>query len=98
MNNSCLAHVINLTTWVLISTYSKLPHFDPKQPDAYVLMYHNEVGLVRAIVVKVCTDMLLRKVISYSVARNAHHQSERRCGKLFKVEKMTHLCFNLYST
>jgi hypothetical protein len=32
---SCLAHVINLATQMLISTYSKSPHFDPNQPDAH---------------------------------------------------------------
>ena len=38
---------------MLISTYSKSPHFDPKQPDAHVPTSRDEVGLVRAIVVKV---------------------------------------------
>jgi hypothetical protein len=62
-NNSCLAHVINLATQLLISSYSKTPHFDPTQPDAHVPASHNddvhvftprdEVGLIRAIVVKV---------------------------------------------
>jgi hypothetical protein len=51
-NNSCLAHVINLAMQMLISTYSKSLHFNPKQPDAHILTSHNEVGLVRAIVVK----------------------------------------------
>jgi hypothetical protein len=50
---SCLAHVINLATQMLISTYSKSPHFDPKQPDAHTPTSRDEVGLVRAIVVKV---------------------------------------------
>jgi hypothetical protein len=52
-DNSCLAHVINLATQVLISTYSKSPHFDPKMPDVHVPTCRDEVGLVRAIVVKV---------------------------------------------
>jgi len=52
INNSCLAHVINLATQMLISTYSKSPHFDPKQPDAHIPTSCDEVGLVRAIVVK----------------------------------------------
>ena len=52
--NSCLTHVINLATQMLISTYSKSPHFDPKQPDAHVPTSHDEVGLIRAIVVKIC--------------------------------------------
>jgi hypothetical protein len=51
-NNSCLTHVINLAMQMLISTYSKLPHFDPTQPDAHIPTSHDEVGLVRAIVVK----------------------------------------------
>lgn len=51
--DSCLAHVINLATQMLISTYSKSPYFDPKEPDAHVPTYRDEVGLVRAIVIKV---------------------------------------------
>jgi hypothetical protein len=51
---SCLAHVINLATQALISTYSKSPHFDPKHPEAHVPTSRDEVGLVRAIAVKVC--------------------------------------------
>jgi hypothetical protein len=50
---SCLAHVINLATQVLISTYSKAPHFDPQNPKGHVPTSHDEVGLVRAIMVKV---------------------------------------------
>ena len=50
---SCLAHVINLATQALISTYSKSLHFDPKNPEAHVPTSHDEVGLIRAIAVKV---------------------------------------------
>ncbi|KAG6895056.1 hypothetical protein C0992_003343 [Termitomyces sp. T32_za158] len=32
---NCLAHVINLATQSLISTYSKTPHFDPKELEAH---------------------------------------------------------------
>jgi hypothetical protein len=53
MNDSCLAHVINLATQMLISTYSKTPHYNPKQPNAHIPTSRDEVGLVRAIVVKV---------------------------------------------
>ncbi|KAF8218905.1 hypothetical protein L208DRAFT_1345764 [Tricholoma matsutake] len=53
---NCLAHVINLAMQMLISTYSKSPHFNPKQPDAHVPTSHDEVGLVRAIVVKECSS------------------------------------------
>ena len=55
MNCSCLAHVINLATQMLISTYSKSLHFDPNMPDAHVPTSRDEVGLIRAIVVKVNT-------------------------------------------
>jgi hypothetical protein len=51
--SSCLAHVVNLATQMLISTYSKSPHFDPKKPDAHIPTYRDEVGLIRAVVVKV---------------------------------------------
>src|SRR5229473_4762264 len=51
--SSCLAHVINLATQALISTYSKVPHFDLKNPEAHVPTGRDEVGLVRAIAVKV---------------------------------------------
>lgn len=54
---SCLAHVINLATQALISTYGKSPHFDPKNPEAHVPTSHDEVGLVRAISVKVCIKL-----------------------------------------
>jgi hypothetical protein len=53
---SCLAHVINLATQALISTYSKAPHYDPKNPDAHIPTSRDEVGLVRAIAVKVCLN------------------------------------------
>lgn len=52
---SCLAHVINLATQLLISTYSKSPHFDPRKPEGHIPTSRDEVGLVRAIAVKVCT-------------------------------------------
>jgi hypothetical protein len=60
---SCLAHVINLGTQVLISTYSKSPHYgphDPKahEPDTSKTTDRDEIGLVWTICVKVCSVML----------------------------------------
>jgi hypothetical protein len=52
---SCLAHVINLATQALIGMYSNSPHFNPKNPDSHIPTSCDEVGLIRAIVVKVCT-------------------------------------------
>lgn len=60
---SCLAHVINLATQSLISSYSKSPHFDPVHPEAHVPTTRDEVGLVRAIVVKVSLVILFIKLI-----------------------------------
>jgi hypothetical protein len=57
MHNSCLAHVINLAMQALILTYSKFPHFDPKQPDAHVPTSRDKVGLVRVVVVEVCVTL-----------------------------------------
>ncbi|KAF7350175.1 putative AC transposase [Mycena venus] len=54
----CMAHIINLATQALISTYSKSPHFDPKSPESHVpdtdmsIPLRDEIGLVRTIAVK----------------------------------------------
>lgn len=61
--SSCLAHVINLATQAVISTYSKAKYFDPEKPlahepdtDDVSLVERDVVGLVCAITVKVCTS------------------------------------------
>jgi hypothetical protein len=56
---SCLAHVINLGTQVLISTYSKAPHYTPHdlqahEPNTTQNGDRDEIGLVHSICVKVC--------------------------------------------
>lgn len=56
---SCMAHVINLATQAVIATYSKAPHFNPHDPDSVevgVAASRDEVGLIRAISVKVCPN------------------------------------------
>ncbi|KAG6823240.1 hypothetical protein H0H92_010889 [Tricholoma furcatifolium] len=55
----CLAHVINLATQVLIKAYSSTPHFDPKNPTAHLPTTRDEVGLVRAITVKVILETFI---------------------------------------
>ncbi|KAG6863920.1 hypothetical protein C0991_002006, partial [Blastosporella zonata] len=56
----CLAHVINLAMKAVISAYSKAKHYDPHSPDAHEpdvnLTEHDEVGLIRAILVKHAND------------------------------------------
>jgi len=51
---SCLAHVINLATQTLISSYSKAPHYSPHDPKSHELSTRDEIGLIRSICVKVC--------------------------------------------
>lgn len=57
---SCLGHVVNLSTQACITTYSKTPHFDPEHPHEHLriagdgLNGRDEIGLIRAICVKVC--------------------------------------------
>ena len=55
----CLAHVINLATQALIKAYLKSKHYDPAQPNEHIpdteALIRDEVGLVRAIAVKVST-------------------------------------------
>ena len=55
----CLEHVINLTTQALIKAYSKSKHYDSAQPNKHIpdteALIRDEVGLVRAIAVKLST-------------------------------------------
>jgi hypothetical protein len=57
MVSSCLAHVINLATQALLSTYSKTKFFNPEKPEEHnpdlEAAERDVVGLVRAITVKV---------------------------------------------
>jgi hypothetical protein len=57
----CLAHIINIATQKLISAYSKSSHFDAHEPTAHIPdtseLMRNEIGLVRAISVKVCVPL-----------------------------------------
>jgi hypothetical protein len=62
---SCLAHVVNIGSQELIGTYSKAPHYTPHSPQAHEpdttkQDNRDEIGLVRAICVKVCSHSLQR--------------------------------------
>jgi hypothetical protein len=83
---------------MLISTYSKSPHFDPNQPDAHVPTYRDEVGLVRAIVVKVWITYLVQYQGYSLLLRNARPQSEKKCGRLFKPRQIKGVPFNWFLT
>jgi hypothetical protein len=53
----CLAHIINLATQALIKGHSKAKHYNPALPDEHIPstegIDRDEIGLVRAIAVKV---------------------------------------------
>lgn len=55
----CLAHIINLATQALLTAHSKSKHYDPATPNAELVVERraddtrDEVGLVRAIAIKV---------------------------------------------
>lgn len=75
---SCLAHVINLATQALISAYSKSSHFDPKNPEAHVPTSRDEVGLIRAIAVKVCIRPLMLFLKSWKQILIQERSSSKR--------------------
>ena len=84
---SCLAHVINLATQALIAAYSKSPHFDPKNPEAHIPTSRDEVGLVRAIVVKVQYSIFylrMRTVGHNRLFRNVLLQNANKSGIWFR--------------
>jgi len=56
----CLAHIINLATQAVISTCSKSKFYsgnpeDEPIPEDLTAVEHDEIGIVRAICVKVCS-------------------------------------------
>jgi hypothetical protein len=61
-SSRCLAHIINLATQALISTKSKTKYYNPHDIDEHVPETtgsdRDELGLVRAIVVKVSIILL----------------------------------------
>jgi hypothetical protein len=78
---SCLAHVINLATQMLISTYSKSPHFDPKNPEAHVPTSRDEVGLVRAIAVKARIKLVLIAAQTLTVVQERSSSKRKEMWK-----------------
>jgi hypothetical protein len=57
---------VNIATQLLISIHSKSPHYDPSTPDAHVPdltgYVRDEVGLMRAIAVKVCLCVIIQAI------------------------------------
>lgn len=66
LNSRCLAHIINLATQALIATRSKSKYYNPNDDDQDTpslghagAAERDEVGLVRAITVKVRTSLYI---------------------------------------
>jgi hypothetical protein len=59
----CLAHIINLATQALIATRSKSKYYNPHDLDEHIpdldAQERDEIGLVRAIVVKVSSHFII---------------------------------------
>ena len=70
---------------MLISTYSKSPHFDPRHPDAHTPTSRDEVGLVRAIVVKVWI-LLGPNVMSLTVAQERSSSKRKEIWKTIQTK------------
>jgi hypothetical protein len=88
--NRCLAHIINLATQAVITSYSKSKHYDPTDPEADLTgprteRGRDEVGLVRAICVKVSSSP------GVSLSRNSRVLTSFVVGSFFsKAETITH--------
>ena len=84
----CLAYVIDLAMQMLILTYSKSPHYDPKQPDVHIPVVHDEVGLVRAIVVKVWVILyiLCPNLISLTTIQKCSSSKQKEIWKTIQIK------------
>jgi hypothetical protein len=84
----CLAHIINLATQALISKRSQSKFYDAEAPEAHVpdvlAANRDEVGLVRAICVKVICFMFVVLTIAHTIERLVHHHNGKSCLKKFR--------------
>lgn len=85
----CLAHIINLATQALISTQSKAKYYNPHDVDEHLPDTSNserdELGLVCAIVVKVCNFLFTLFCYKITIViRHDHHHCERNSFLPFK--------------
>ena len=91
---SCLAHVINLGTQVLISTYSKAPHYarhdlQAHEPNATQNSNRDEIRLVCSIFVKVCLALVQEVHFIEYFQRNAHPPNERSFTSKFRSRPLS---------
>ena len=88
--NRCLAHIINIATQALISTRSKAKYYDSSAQEAELSDIYadmqDEVGLIRAICVKVHLLLFMKFIYLKSNVpfRQDHHLSGRSYFIKFK--------------
>ena len=85
----CLAHIVNLATQAVISTRSKSRYYNSNPednclPDDITAPMHNEISIIRAICIKVCStsEVTIDDPRSWWVFRHAHPHSGRAHSKL----------------
>ena len=100
----CLAHIINIAMQALISTRSKARYYNP-----HVLNEHepdtngtdatdrDEIGLIRAIVVKVNLFFIFHGS-SLMIWRNGHHLNIKNYSKLFNGKVALYYLSSSYLT
>ena len=79
----CLAHIINLATQVVISTHSKSKFYDGNPEDNHLPedmggAERDEIGIVHAICVKVCSSPLLHACITNMKISKAHSSAQQK--------------------
>jgi hypothetical protein len=90
---SCLSHAVNIGTQELISTYSKSPHYSPHdlnahEPDVSSTGDRDEIGLVQAICIKVCSVFSHVDYFVEWIERNVHQQNGRSFTGQFKPRQV----------
>jgi hypothetical protein len=95
----CLAHVINLATQALIKAHTKSKHYNPASPDEHMPdtqgFNRDEVGLIRAISVKVCGNALTKWMTYWCrLYRSGPLPSVNNCSRISKLEKVLITPFN----
>ena len=85
----CLAHIINLATQAVISTRSKSKYYsgDPEAetvPEDVGTGDRDEIGIVRAICVKVCLSFIHWPFFTYLWNRHALRRNESSSSRHFK--------------
>ena len=79
----CLAHIINLATQAVISTHSKSKFYDGNPEDNHLPedvggAERDEIGIVCAICVKVCSSPLLHDCITNMKISKARSSAQRK--------------------